>query len=87
MDDLAQARLQREMDAMRIQIQEVTKTADSAAHSISTHEQICALRYENIAARLEDIPRLFGHIGSLQKHVYIGMGIVLVIGTLAKYVI
>lgn len=68
------------------------KTADQALGGISSHEAVCAERYDNIKDRLKGIPRLFEiieagkndtqkSIEDLRKWVYIGIGIFLTIST------
>lgn len=62
----------------------VEKQADQAFGSISSHERLCAERYDNIKERLSGIPRLFEAMDGLKKWVYIGMGICMTIPTLIE---
>lgn len=86
MDDLEKSRFERELSEMKANIKEVRLTADHAANSISTHEQVCALRYQTITHQLQDIPKIFAMVGNLQKHVYIGVGLVLAAGAILKVI-
>lgn len=79
--------------AMIARIADAQRTADLASHAISTHEQVCAERYDGIKQRLSGIPRLFDllegnrknvdeKIDKISKLVYIGMGIIIsIVGT------
>lgn len=53
-----------EMFALKQDIKEAKEVADDAQNAISTHEQLCALRYEGIAKELKEIKR-WGSIGLL----------------------
>lgn len=80
--------------AMMARIADAQRTADLASHSISTHEQVCAERYDGIKRRLDGIPRLFellegnrknvdDKIDKISKLVYMGMGIFIsILGTI-----
>lgn len=85
MDDIVHARLERDLNDMRLRVEKAQSTANEAVNSISTHEQICALRYENITTHLADIPKIFDILDGLKKHVYTGIGMAIVIGALIKY--
>jgi hypothetical protein len=85
MDDIAQARIERDMNDMRARLERAQATADMAAHSISTHEQVCSIRYDAIKVHLDSIPKLFSKIEGLSKHVYIGMGLAIAAGALLRY--
>lgn len=49
-----------ELFRLRNDIKEANDMADEAKNAISTHEQLCALRYEGIAKELKGIKRLAG---------------------------
>jgi hypothetical protein len=50
-------------------IKDAQRVADGAAHAISSHEQVCAERYDNIKLRLGSIPRLFEMIEGNKKDI------------------
>lgn len=80
MNDLDRARLDRDLEKMQTAIQEAQHTADLAMNNVSSHEKVCALRYEMITKQLDNIPRIFTALGSLQRTVYIGVGIFTSVG-------
>jgi len=53
-----------EMFALKQDIKEANNVAVEAQNAISTHEQLCALRYEGIAKELKDIKRIVA-VGAL----------------------
>lgn len=67
--------MQLALERMRNDISHAQHTADGAVNDISSHEKICALRYETITTKLDSVPKIFDQIAALSRIVYIGMGI------------
>lgn len=68
--EMAQALLKLREDVDRAQ-----RTAENAVKDISTHESICALRYETINAKLDVMPAIFTKLDGMAGKVSLATGV------------